>query len=191
MLNSLSNSLFLIIAQNHILIGVTRQFHAIFKNITFYYLTLFTLKLPSGTQQATIQAKKAPKQPLGAVSRVFWERWGMNREMGMWRTRMGLLGLKEFNCYRFACRRYCLLIRLWQGNIAYMLLKPGVFHRYMLPPEISKKRLKNSLIFSITVSLFWVLSPDGVNLETGGSILANPVPVVWTYPSLKALLMNL
>ena len=45
-------------------------------------------------------------------------------------------------------------------------------------PEISLNLLKNAFIFSITVSLFCVLSPVPVNLETGGSILAKPVPVV-------------
>lgn len=41
-----------------------------------------------------------------------------------------------------------------QGNYTYTMLPPDVFYRYILPPEISQKRLKNDLIFSITVSLF-------------------------------------
>ena len=58
-------------------------------------------------------------------------------------------------------------------------------------PDIPQNLLKNAFIFSITVSLFCVLSPVGVNLETGGRIFANPVPVVCTYPSRKALWINL
>jgi len=49
-----------------------------------------------------------------------------------------------------------------------------------MPPEMSQNLLKNAQSFSSTDSLFFVRSPLGVNLETGGITLLSAVPVAWT-----------